>query len=476
MSRYKGRVNKITHRYGQAGFIAIESVTFPDGSPSFLKSTQDIFVFMTEDEPALRLGMELEFAVDKDAKRGGDALKAWAVVETVESRVVALGQGGIDLTIQGEKDGSIEQASVFATWRLSDEVIERVKRSRLAGVPVHLVIVHWSLDRDFGKHDETTETRKVMDITDPLVYLTFSRSGTHRVIALAMQDSPRARDLSDTLLKKRDGVYKTTLIGENGVRVVADYEVLGTGCNELYMPPGPLAERPKDWQWVNRFFKESPVDECWYRGRRMFAYTIQPVLLSLAWIWKNVIVNLLAWSAAAIFVIVFSLTFMFAFDFKEFRRSRNPLDLVDDDDFERHFTSKKSGRPSFFWVVFTPLAFGIVALLTWAVESILPPSPRNGAWSWETFFTFYGMLILGWTYLWVKVQKKSINESAQEKERKSEAERKALEAAVANELSLLASPGRKRDQVSVWDLPLRPKYVSFFFLGAKQLVCRPFEK
>lgn len=57
---------------------------------------------------------------------------------------------------------------------------------------------------------------------------------------------------------------------------------------ECEIPKEFFAEKPKTgfskfvWDWSNRWFKKDPIDECAYRKRKIFAFTLQPILFIIA--------------------------------------------------------------------------------------------------------------------------------------------------------------------------------------------------
>jgi len=65
-------------------------------------------------------------------------------------------------------------------------------------------------------------------------------------------------------------------------RVGSMYEYQGFGCVEqqVLVPVEVFAKEPAAWEkaWVNLFFRSRPGDQCDFRKRRLFAYTIQPIL------------------------------------------------------------------------------------------------------------------------------------------------------------------------------------------------------
>ncbi len=87
MQRYKGSL--VSHDAPRhCGFIGLKSVSLDDGSEHGLQTSKDIFVHQDDCGSPLRGGMELSFEVQPDERRGGDALRAFDVVEVVSGELM----------------------------------------------------------------------------------------------------------------------------------------------------------------------------------------------------------------------------------------------------------------------------------------------------------------------------------------------------------------------------------------------------
>ncbi len=58
-------------------------------------------------------------------------------------------------------------------------------------------------------------------------------------------------------------------------------ELLGSGCVEVDVPEELFAKKPWDWEWTNDYFDSLPSDQCAFRKRRLFAFTIQPIFVGV---------------------------------------------------------------------------------------------------------------------------------------------------------------------------------------------------
>jgi hypothetical protein len=130
------------------------------------------------------------------------------------------------------------------------------------------------------------ETRTICKPGETVGFISFNRPGKHRIFVYVTEYWP--------YLKRRDGTgYSTTNLyfyySSDGSE---DPESLCVKAHGVYMstsidvdiPKECFASEPPEWEkgWVNFFFRHKSVDQCDYRKRRILAYTVQPIALSVA--------------------------------------------------------------------------------------------------------------------------------------------------------------------------------------------------
>lgn len=71
-----------------------------------------------------------------------------------------------------------------------------------------------------------------------------------------------------------------TLIVEEEIKV---FKTLSSEMLLVSVPKEVFAAEPPAWEktWVNHYYSERPFDQCEYRGRRLYSYTIKPILFAL---------------------------------------------------------------------------------------------------------------------------------------------------------------------------------------------------
>jgi hypothetical protein len=82
-------------------------------------------------------------------------------------------------------------------------------------------------------------------------------------------------------LSRHDGIFNNTLLSGDGNTWIIQRHEFSSDPVEVMVPKECFAKEPSQWEknWVNHFFKNKCDDQCHFRKRRIFAYTIQPFIL-----------------------------------------------------------------------------------------------------------------------------------------------------------------------------------------------------
>lgn len=179
----------------------------------------------------------------------------------------------------------IDSGSVPITWCLDPLWLENNKE-KLNDYFVHICTFSKSFD---GK---VTEWRMVpARLTEKMGYVTFLRPGENRIAALVVPQYILGYWLDYSGGEYLEGVIRYPFGGDFPDRDIFccfyDYFLELDGAFHAYLdvdvPSGVFASRPWKWEekWVNLFWGPRVVDQCSFRRRRIFAYTIQPALFLL---------------------------------------------------------------------------------------------------------------------------------------------------------------------------------------------------
>jgi|SRR5665213_1762815 len=122
------------------------------------------------------------------------------------------------------------------------------------------------------------EVRKVVPLKELMTYVELQCSGENRIYAfVSYRDKKEARNW---YLLRSNGSYDSSILMEDGL----DYrkEIVAEAAPiSVNVPSEHFAKEPSEFEkrYVNHFFRNKPLDQCDFRKRRLFAYTIQPLVL-----------------------------------------------------------------------------------------------------------------------------------------------------------------------------------------------------
>lgn len=188
-------------------------------------------------------------------------------------------------------DVDVSAGSIPVSWCLDMETIAKLSEDKVKDPQVVIITA------PVNNYHVRKESRKVVPLKDLMAYVEFKSSGPNKIWAFI---STRGREYAkDTYLSRRGGEYITDILDnggdewsvlfahtkydENGEYAGRTKEPDFASIVDVEVPAGVFAAEPSQWEknWVNHFFKEKCVDQCDFRRRRLFAYTLQPVIILL---------------------------------------------------------------------------------------------------------------------------------------------------------------------------------------------------
>src|SRR5271166_3039921 len=186
-------------------------------------------------------------------------------------------------------DTDATSGSIPVSWCLDEETIKELADKKIANPQV--VICVSPVNTEGGYHVKK-EYRKVVPLKDLMTYVEFRSAGPNRIWGFI---SYMGRGASHTrYLGKKDGEFQTNILdwdGEQYAHFLLDFETYEARTSKVYkglsqpiqveVPAGVFAPEPAPWEkaWVNLFFKDKVVDQCEFRRRRLFAYSVQPLIM-----------------------------------------------------------------------------------------------------------------------------------------------------------------------------------------------------
>jgi hypothetical protein len=172
----------------------------------------------------------------------------------------------ITLTIP---DQDITSGSIPISWCLDHESIKELMDKGNTNPTVLVVVAPHE-----GYHIKK-ENRYVCALSDLMTYISFRRSGLNRIHVILFNDN--VAYVKDNYLAKSRGEYITTVL-KGSDPLVSWYEnnYIQTSI-DVDVPSNVFAKEPSEWEknWVLWLVKDKGLDQCDFRRKRLFAYTIQ---------------------------------------------------------------------------------------------------------------------------------------------------------------------------------------------------------
>ena len=210
---------------------------------------------------------------------------------------------GIRLIINGGVD-SLDSATVPIEWRFSEAL--------LAERPQYIVICDHEMSLDELKEKEYCYggRRHLVKVTEFVKYIQLFRAGHHHLVFMVFcgeRDMALRCDRSfadDNQHLHDKAIHYTDLACGHSDDYRAPIYIASV---EFEVPAGLLAERPKSgfskwvWEWANRWYSRFPEDECAYRKRLIFAFTVQPLPFLIGRFLVGVVCTILSIGALILF-------------------------------------------------------------------------------------------------------------------------------------------------------------------------------
>lgn len=183
-------------------------------------------------------------------------------------------------------DSEIQGTSVPVRWCLSkDEIVELMETEKKA----YLLLLVVS-----EQGGESGEKRYLVPVEQAMEYIDFYTPGKHKVFAtLVVKYENEKGRLKKEFLRKECGFYYLNLYDYDNYHLSEKFnrDAFGVCGFEVDVPQEVFAKEPPEWEkkWVNFFFEGKPIDQCHYRKRKFFAYSVQPFFLLGGFIFLEVI-------------------------------------------------------------------------------------------------------------------------------------------------------------------------------------------
>ncbi len=179
--------------------------------------------------------------------------------------------------------------------------------------PTHVLVI---IQHESEKGSFAEGIRKLIPLSRGSDFVCFESAGKHWVtfVALKLIKQEGGEEWINRYFKElRPGHYKDAIFidpeGIPGVRFEASYETLcvaAVASKILILPKDLFAKKSSSgvWKWANLWYRYEPTDQCDYRKRLIFAFTLKPVLWSGGMVLKYLLVVLISFFLVAAKLII----------------------------------------------------------------------------------------------------------------------------------------------------------------------------
>ncbi len=174
---------------------------------------------------------------------------------------------------------------------LRKDVLEILRKKQMTDP--HLVVVsiskkeHYCSTKKDPLFEYQIEEMIMRPLKEAMVYLPFHKAGEHIVKAFIVSASDHKYSTLYKWFEDTDwgrNISVGTLTGKIILRNHHLIQRIGDTSKGINVDPNFFAPEPSPTlkKWVNLFFRSENVDECHFRKRALFAFTLQPVLIILS--------------------------------------------------------------------------------------------------------------------------------------------------------------------------------------------------
>jgi hypothetical protein len=170
----------------------------------------------------------------------------------------------------------VDSGAIPISWCVSKEKLEELAKRGIKDPQIVLCVV------PEANYFPSKEYRKVVPLKDLMTYVEFRHPGKNKIYGIISFKGKRSAE--NCYLSKTFRTHDTTMLTYNGDDWREGWEdITHKDVVSVDVPAGCFAPEPPDWEkaWVNHHFSSRCVDQCQYRRRRIFAYTVQPILMFL---------------------------------------------------------------------------------------------------------------------------------------------------------------------------------------------------
>lgn len=205
----------------------------------------------------------------------------------------------------------MEQATIPIRWFFDDELLARK--------PKHVIIIEQDESEIQDPRSSDLGARYKCRVIDSVKFLQVFSPGRHRIIVLVLDGSPHTKSYMHREDRRAWAMSIPVADVERAIRLNRFHDigpdVIGASIAEVEVPPELFAKRSQTalgkamWNWINLWYKENPHDQCAYRKRWLFAFTLKP----FAWLALKIATFAGKVIASVVYPLMRAVIFMFGY-------------------------------------------------------------------------------------------------------------------------------------------------------------------
>lgn len=176
-------------------------------------------------------------------------------------------------------NAELDSSTCQVSWCVDQETLKFLSDNNIVDPQVVIVV-----SPEGRRYHSSKEYRKVVSMKDLVTWVELRCAGPNKIWGFISQQKPG--QAKDEYLSRRSGDYKTDILNYDGSDYQYDFKeipLLVSTPQSVVVPADAFATEPAAWEktWVYWLVRDKAVDQCDFRRHRLFAYTLQPMIMAL---------------------------------------------------------------------------------------------------------------------------------------------------------------------------------------------------
>lgn len=177
-------------------------------------------------------------------------------------------------------DSNVTSGNIAVGWCVDKETLQLLNDEGIKDPVLVLVVAP-----EGEKYHKSREYRKLVPLKDLVAYVEFRTPGKNNIWGFISQ--LKKKDATKRYMERdRNEYYEQVLsyYGDEFASRIKSSPEFTAAPVLVDVPEEVFAAEPSDFEkaWVNHFFPFKAFDQCEFRRRRLFAYTVQPLVITFS--------------------------------------------------------------------------------------------------------------------------------------------------------------------------------------------------